>query len=165
MQDSRTTCLALQVRSIGKRDCGNLFKLGDDMIQFGGLHALLAASVADMLPVNVGLLLSEDAKRQSRAATAKRAASGALPHDDGHGAAVKSFEGLMNSPWKVRRRAQCLYSCSPSCLRSLGPPGSCGLSWLGCQALGSLRKPPWNVCQCAKRLDHLPRHASERCWP
>ena len=42
-----------QVRSIGKRDCGNLFKLGDDMIQFGGLHALLAASVADMLPVNV----------------------------------------------------------------------------------------------------------------
>ncbi len=95
------TVSCMQVRSIGKRDCGNLFKLGDDMIQFGGLHALLAASVADMLPVNVGLLLSEDAKRQSRAATAKRAASGALPHEDGHGAAVKSFEGLMNSPWKV----------------------------------------------------------------
>lgn len=91
----------MQVRSIGKRDCGNLFKLGDDMIQFGGLHALLAASMADMLPVNVGLLLSDDAKRQSRAATAKRQASGVLPYDDGHGASAKSFEGLMNSPWKV----------------------------------------------------------------
>ena len=97
----------MQVRSIGKRDCGNLFKLGDDMIQFGGLHALLAASVADMLPVNVGLLLSEDAKRQSRAATAKRAALGALPEEPG---SAKSFEGLMNSPWKVRmplRPRQC----------------------------------------------------------
>lgn len=92
---------AAQVRSIGKRDCGNLFKLGDDMIQFGGLHALLAASVADMLPVNVGLLLSDDAKRQSRAATAaKRQASGALGHEDAVGT-PKSFEGLMNSPWKV----------------------------------------------------------------
>ena len=101
----------LQVRSIGKRDCGNLFKLGDDMIQFGGLHALLAASVADMLPVNVGLLLSDDAKRQSRAATARRQASGVLPHEDGHGAAVKSFEGLMNSPWKVRA---CVLNASPT---------------------------------------------------
>ena len=89
------------MRSIGKRDCGNLFKLGDDMIQFGGLHALLAASVADMLPVKVGLLLSDDAKRQSRAATARRQASGAVPYDDASGGPAKSFEGLMNSPWKV----------------------------------------------------------------
>ena len=89
------------MRSIGKRDCGNLFKLGDDMIQFGGLHALLAASVADMLPVKVGLLLSDDAKRQSRAATARRQASGAMPYDDTPGGPAKSFEGLMNSPWKV----------------------------------------------------------------
>ena len=54
------------MRSIGKRDCGNLFKLGDDMIQFGGLHALLAASVADMLPVNVSnLLLREELMMES----------------------------------------------------------------------------------------------------
>ena len=79
------------------------------MIQFGGLHALLAASVADMLPVNVGLLLSEDAKRQSRAATAKRQASGVLPYEDGYGTAVKSFEGLMNSPWKVRATAPLMH--------------------------------------------------------
>lgn len=86
-----------QVRSIGKRDCGNLFKLGDEMIQFGGLHALLAASVAEMLPVSLAALLSEDAKRAARSAAAKRAA-----HEPAEAAAAKSFEGLMNSPWKAR---------------------------------------------------------------
>ena len=88
---------AAQVRSIGKRDCGNLFKLGDEMIQFAGLHALLAASVADMLPVSLAALLSEDAKRQARSAAAKHDHHGAI-----EAAAAKSFEGLMNSPWKVR---------------------------------------------------------------
>jgi len=34
----------MQVGSIGKRKCANLFKLGDDMIQLGGVHALLAAT-------------------------------------------------------------------------------------------------------------------------
>ncbi|KAK9842297.1 hypothetical protein WJX81_005127 [Elliptochloris bilobata] len=85
----------LKVRSIGKRDCGNLFKLGDEMIQFGGLHALLAASVAEMLPVSLAALLSEDAKRAARSAAAKRGAP-----DAAEAAAAKSFEGLMNSPWK-----------------------------------------------------------------
>ena len=56
--------IIVQVRSIGKRDYNSLFKLGDEMIQFQGLHALLAAAVADMVPVNVGVLLSEDVKRQ-----------------------------------------------------------------------------------------------------
>ena len=46
-----------------------------------------------------------------RAATARRQASGVLPHEDGHGAAVKSFEGLMNSPWKVRA---CVLNASPT---------------------------------------------------
>ncbi|EIE22795.1 hypothetical protein COCSUDRAFT_47698 [Coccomyxa subellipsoidea C-169] len=90
----------LKVRSIGKRDCGNLFKLGDDMIQFGGLHALLAASVSDMLPVNVSILLSDDAKRLARAATAKMSSSGIHAYDEMAAASTKSFEGLMNSPWK-----------------------------------------------------------------
>lgn len=97
--------LSLQVRSIGKRDCGNLFKLGDEMIQFGGLHALLAASVSDMLPVNVSILLSDDAKRLARAATAKMTGAGMHAYDDMAAASTKSFEGLMNSPWKVRLAA------------------------------------------------------------
>lgn len=96
------------MRSIGKRDCGNLFKLGDDMIQFGGLHALLAASVSDMLPVNVSILLSDDAKRLARAATAKMSSSGIHAYDEMAAASTKSFEGLMNSPWKVRSAVCCL---------------------------------------------------------
>ena len=55
-----------QVRSIGKRDCGNLFKLGDEMIIFLPLHQLLASSVADMLPVNVSVLLCDEAKKLAR---------------------------------------------------------------------------------------------------
>ena len=53
-----------QVRSIGKRDYNPLFKLGDEMIQFQGLHGLLALAVSEMVPVNVAVLLSEDVKRQ-----------------------------------------------------------------------------------------------------
>jgi len=63
---------ARQVRSIGKRDCGNLFKLGDEMIQFAGLHGLLAASVAEMLPVSLAALLGEDAKRAARPTRPRR---------------------------------------------------------------------------------------------
>ncbi len=99
----------MQVRSIGKRECSNLFKLGDELIQFGELHQLLGASVADMLPVNPSVLLSDDAKRLARA-------TGSLARQDSMAdgssyetanaemaglAAPKSFEGLMNSPWKV----------------------------------------------------------------
>ena len=58
------TCHGLQVRSIGKRDYNPLFKLGDEMIQFQGLHRLLAIAVSEMVPVNVAVLLSEDIKRQ-----------------------------------------------------------------------------------------------------
>lgn len=63
---SQHTCGKMQVRSIGKRDCGNLFKLGDEMIIFLSLHQLLAASVADMLPVNVSVLLCDEAKKLAR---------------------------------------------------------------------------------------------------
>ncbi|KAK9829628.1 hypothetical protein WJX72_006968 [[Myrmecia] bisecta] len=87
----------LKVRSIGKRDCSNLFKLGDEMIQFQQLHQLLALSVADMLPVDVSQLLSEDAKRQARQGALRRNSSGAAPDA---APATKSIEGLMNSPWK-----------------------------------------------------------------
>ena len=66
------------------------------MIQFGALHGLMAGAVGDMLPVNIAVLLGDDAKRLARAAGLKR------PGDvSDNGPAPKSFEGLMNSPWKV----------------------------------------------------------------
>ena len=91
----------LKVRSIGRRDCGGLFRAGDDMIQFAGLHALLASSVTDALPLSAGELLGEDAKRAARAAaaTARRAGATAAPFD-GDAAAARSYEELMASPWK-----------------------------------------------------------------
>ena len=129
-----------QVRSIGKRDCGNLFKLGDEMIQFGGLHALLAASVAEMLPVSLAGLLSEDAKRAARSAAAKRGT-----HEPAEAAVAKSFEGLMNSPWKA---------CAPSVKKrlSLLLGTSASSSMLSC-----CKKAPYPHTQVA---DALLRHWS-----
>jgi len=96
----------LKVRSIGRRDCGGLFKLGDDMIQFGGLHALLARSVAEQLPVSAAVLLGEDAKRAARAAAAaarggdRGRGGGGGGHADAPAASARSYEDLMASPWK-----------------------------------------------------------------
>ncbi|KAK9796643.1 hypothetical protein WJX73_007169 [Symbiochloris irregularis] len=84
----------LKVRSIGKRDYAGLFKLGDEMIQFAPLHSLLASSVADMVPVNTSILMSEDAKRQART----NAYGDGLSSTQRKGG--KSFEDLMTSPWK-----------------------------------------------------------------
>ena len=89
----------LKVRSIGRRDCGGLFRAGDDMIQFGGLHALLAASVADALPLSAGVLLGEDAKRAARAAARGRAPGGS-PRASDAASAPRSYEELMASPWQ-----------------------------------------------------------------
>ena len=91
----------LKVRSIGRRDCGGLFRAGDDMIQFAGLHALVASSITDALPLSAGELLGEDAKRAARAAaaSARRAGAAAAPFD-GDAAAARSYEELMASPWK-----------------------------------------------------------------
>ncbi len=95
------------MKSIGRRDRASLFKLGDELIQFGGLHTLLAGSVADMLPVVVSVLLSDDAKRLARSNMQSRNASGAAANGTvtANGAAAQSFEGLMTSPWKVGRFA------------------------------------------------------------
>lgn len=49
----------LRVRSIGKRDVGNMFKFGDDMINFVALHGMLAESVADVVVVDVNVLLGQ----------------------------------------------------------------------------------------------------------
>ena len=97
----------LQVRSIGKRDCSSLFKLGDEMIAFAALHQLLASSVADMLPVNVSVLLCDEAKRLARQGNPRvegsplRQVSVELSQPGS-----KTFEGLMSSPWKVCKEVQ-----------------------------------------------------------
>ena len=53
----------------------------------------------------VAVLLSDDAKRLARAATAKRPGSPDSAFDIGPaGASARSFEGLMTSPWKVHLR-------------------------------------------------------------
>ncbi|DBB00655.1 hypothetical protein WJX82_006589 [Trebouxia sp. C0006] len=91
----------LKVRSIGKRDCSSLFKLGDEMIAFTALHQLLASSVADMLPVNVSVLLCDEAKRLARQSNPRVEGS---PHRQTSvelsQPGSKTFEGLMSSPWK-----------------------------------------------------------------
>ncbi|KAL3147636.1 hypothetical protein ABBQ38_014686 [Trebouxia sp. C0009 RCD-2024] len=94
----------LKVRSIGKRDCSSLFKLGDEMIAFSALHHLLASSVADMLPVNVSVLLCDEAKRLARQGNPRLASGDASPSKqatiEASQPGSKSFEGLMSSPWK-----------------------------------------------------------------
>ena len=95
----------VQVRSIGKRDCSSLFKLGDEMIAFNALHQLLASSVADMLPVNVSVLLCDEAKRLARQGNPRLSSAEASPSRQASmepsQPGSKSFEGLMSSPWKV----------------------------------------------------------------
>jgi len=96
------------VRSIGKRDCSSLFALGDEMIAFTALHQLLASSVADMLPVNVSVLLCDEAKRLARQSNPRvegsplRQTSVELSQPGS-----KTFEGLMSSPWKVSQLPSC----------------------------------------------------------
>jgi hypothetical protein len=54
----------LQVRGVGKRGgTAYLFRLGDDLINFGALHGLLAASVPEMMPVAVAELLVDGAQK------------------------------------------------------------------------------------------------------
>jgi len=54
----------LQVRGVGKRGgTAYLFRLGDDLINFGALHKLLAASVPEMMPVAVNELLVDGAQK------------------------------------------------------------------------------------------------------
>ncbi|PSC74954.1 Myosin-J heavy chain isoform A [Micractinium conductrix] len=56
----------LKFRTIGRRDVGHLSRLGDALIRFQAVHEPLGDSIAGQLPVNVAVLLSEDAKRTAR---------------------------------------------------------------------------------------------------
>ena len=110
------------MRSIGKRDCSSLFKLGDDMIAFTALHQLLSNSVADMLPVNVSVLLCDEAKRLARQGNPRVSggAEGSPLHSrssmEESQPGSKTFEGLMSSPWKVSKAyTACPAERSQSC--------------------------------------------------
>jgi hypothetical protein len=52
---SLATGALLKMRTIGRKEFGQLLRLGDELIVFGGLQEVLGDSVADMLPVNVAV--------------------------------------------------------------------------------------------------------------
>ncbi|KAL4419268.1 hypothetical protein ABPG77_004826 [Micractinium sp. CCAP 211/92] len=56
----------LKARTFGLPYGSKLFRLGNSLVNFTAVHEALGDSVADMLPVNVAVLLSEDAKRTAR---------------------------------------------------------------------------------------------------
>lgn len=56
----------IKVQTVGRAELSVLLRVGDGFIGLTDLHLRLGQSVADTLPVNVGLLLSEDAKRSAR---------------------------------------------------------------------------------------------------
>ncbi len=81
------------------------------MIAFSALHQLLAASVADMLPVNVSVLLCDEAKRLARQGNPRVSGPDGSPMNrqlsvEQSQPGSKTFEGLMSSPWKVRALLQ-----------------------------------------------------------
>lgn len=63
-------CLAagalMKIRSVGKSDLGVLFALADRFIGCTDLHVVLGKEIAGLLPINVALLLSDEAKRYAR---------------------------------------------------------------------------------------------------
>ena len=83
----------LQVRALGQKHCGGLFLLADELIKFSRLHSQIALSVSEMLPINMAMLFSEEAKRL--------ASTTATPDPGGPQKLAPSYQALMTSPWKV----------------------------------------------------------------
>lgn len=71
---SLATGALLKVRVVGKPDLQFLFKLADAFIGLTDLHIALGGVIAEEIPVDVALLLSEDAKRSARRRSVGRAA-------------------------------------------------------------------------------------------
>ena len=71
---SLATGALLKVRVVGKPDLQFLFKLADAFIGLTDLHIALGGVIAEEIPVDVALLLSEDAKRSARRRSTARAA-------------------------------------------------------------------------------------------
>lgn len=86
----------VQVGALGRKQCGGLFLLADDLLNLTALHAQLALSVAEMLPISIATLFSEDAKRLAGSADPSTPRQPGTPRHPG-----TSFQSLMNSPWKV----------------------------------------------------------------
>ncbi|KAH7619484.1 hypothetical protein Ndes2526B_g06464 [Nannochloris sp. 'desiccata'] len=63
---SLATGALLKMRVVGKPDLQQLFKLADSFIGLTDLHVALGGVIAEEIPVNVALLLSEEAKRCAR---------------------------------------------------------------------------------------------------
>jgi myosin V len=85
---SLATGALLKMRVVGKPDLQQLFKLADSFIGLTDLHVALGGVIAEEIPVNVALLLSEEAKRcarrrsVTRPALAPMAANGANPNNN-----------------------------------------------------------------------------------
>ena len=82
-----------QVQSMGHPGRQALVKLGDTLIELTPLHAFIATSVMEMLPVDMNHLFSQQAKDLARAGSV------GLPRSNAY--EMHYFESLGNSPWKV----------------------------------------------------------------
>jgi myosin V len=92
---SLATGALLKMRAVGFPDLDRLFHLGDEFIGLTDLHIVVGAAVAAEVPVNVALLLSEEAKRSARRrSTPQRVSSLAT----GSPATPSGVQTLLGSP-------------------------------------------------------------------
>ena len=71
---SLATGALLKMRVVGKPHLQQLFKLADSFIGLADLHIALGGIIAEEVPINVTLLLSDDAKRSARRRSSARPA-------------------------------------------------------------------------------------------
>lgn len=92
----------LKMRTIGRKEGGFLLRLGDELIAFAPLHQVLAATVADTLPVSVSVLLSDQAKRTARRrGGAGTSPGGASAVNGGHPSPAAWSPGTGISSWQA----------------------------------------------------------------
>jgi hypothetical protein len=91
------------VGALGRKQCGGLFLLADDLLNLTALHAQLAVSVAEMLPISIATLFSDEAKRLAGSTEPGTPRTPDTPGQPGtpQQQGATSFHRLMNSPWKV----------------------------------------------------------------
>ena len=83
------------MKTLNQKHYGGLFLLADELIKFKRLHSQIALSVSEMLPINMAMLFSDEAKRL--------ASTTATPDSGGPQKLAPSYQALMTSPWKVGR--------------------------------------------------------------
>jgi hypothetical protein len=103
-----TTSLAagalIKVQTVGRAELAVLLRVGDGFIGLTDLHLKLGQAVADSLPVNVTLLLSEDAKRSARRRSTTSPGGGSLLGPEGGSPADVELARLggAETHWRVR---------------------------------------------------------------